>query len=131
MTGFLVVTGLIFIAIGLRGLFKPVEAVADLYSLRTGGTDALSYLRASAGGVTVFSGLVMVAVLFCGWLVTPALVLVVAILGGLVFGRIVSLFVDGRPGPVIWFSLGAELFGLVQGVIWLWINYQHTTAAAA
>ena len=126
MKPFLVITGLIFLVIGLRALVKPTSAVADLFSLRIEGTDALNYLRASAGGVTIFCGLVMIAVMYCDWLVSPALVLVTAVLGGLLFGRVISLFVDGRPSVIVWISAAFEAFGLVQAIFWLIVDYHNT-----
>ncbi len=66
MLGFLVITGLIFVGIGLRALLKPVEAVAVPFGLQTDGIDGLNHLRASSGRVTILAGLVAIGPLFSG-----------------------------------------------------------------
>lgn len=121
MLGFLVITGIIFIIVGLRALLKPIEAVAEPFSLQAQGADALNHLRASSGGVTIVAGLVAIGALFSVTLTLPALILMNVILGGLFVGRLYSLWADGKPGPMIWIAWGFEVFGLVQALLWLWI----------
>lgn len=121
MLGFLVITGLIFVGVGLRALLKPVEAVAVPFGLQTDGVDGLNHLRSSSGGVTIVAGAVAIATLFSAALVLPALVLMNVLLGGLFLGRLYSLVVDGKPGLFIWISWGLEVFGLVQALLWLWV----------
>jgi len=43
------------------------------------------------------------------------------VLGGLVFGRLFSLIVDGSPGMVPWVSGVFELIGLLFSLFWLYI----------
>lgn len=119
MLGYLVVNGLIFLLIGLRALFKPIDAVAIPNGLDADSVDAKNYLRSAAGGVTIACGSVLLAAAFWPVLQLPALVLIVTVLAGLVFGRLFSVAVDGLPGPVAWISGAVELLGLVLGVYWL------------
>ena len=119
MTGYLFITGLVFLAVGVRALLKPVEAVATPNELRVDGVNAKNYLRSGTGGVTIASGAVMVAACYLAWLAVPALVMAVTILGGLVAGRLVSVVLDGSPGLVPWISGAFELLGAVMGAFWL------------
>lgn len=123
MLGFLVITGFIFVLVGLRSLLKPVAAVAAPFGLQVEGVDGLNHLRASSGGVTIVAGLVAMATLFSATLMLPALILLNVLLGGLFLGRLYSLVVDGKPGALIWFSWGFEVFGLVQALSWLWVSF--------
>jgi hypothetical protein len=123
MTGYLVVTGIIFLLVGLRALLKPIEAVATPYELQGESTDARHYLRSGAGGVTIACGAVMVAGGILPSLEFAALLLPVTVLGGLLFGRAYSLVVDGSPGFVAWVSAVLELVGFALGVFWLWKEF--------
>ena len=118
MAGFLGITGLIFVVIGLRGLIQPAKSVA-VFSVGLHGADALSQMRATAGGVTIACGAVQIAAVVVPALVLPALVLVMAVLGGLFIGRLYSLAADGKPSGIVWISGGFEVFGLAQAVFWL------------
>ena len=119
MLGYLVVNGLIFLLIGLRALFKPIEAVAIPNGLEADNVDAKNYLRSAAGGVTVACACVLLGSVLLPALQMAALVLTVTVLAGLVFGRLFSVAVDGLPGPVAWISGAVELLGLVLGAYWL------------
>lgn len=123
MTGYLVVTGILFLIVGLRALIKPIEAVATPYELQGESTDAKHYLRSGAGGVTIACGAVMVAGGFVPGLAFAALVLPVTVLGGLLSGRLVSLVLDGSPGVVAWVSAMFELIGFGLGAYWLWKTF--------
>jgi hypothetical protein len=120
MVGYLIVTGIIFLLVGLRALLKPLEAVATPYELQGESTDAKHYLRSGAGGVTIACGVVMVTGGFVPSLTFAALVVSVTVLGGLLFGRLVSRVLDGSPGIVAWVSGVIELIGFVLGAYWLW-----------
>lgn len=121
MLGFLVITGIIFVLVGLRALLKPVEAVAEPFGLQATGTDALNHLRSSSGGVTIVAGLVAIGTLFSATLTLPALILMNVLLGGLFVGRLYSVLVDGKPSLAIWIAWGLEVFGLIQALLWLWV----------
>lgn len=115
MTVYLIVTGILFLLVGLRALLKPIEAVATPYELQGDSTDAKHYLRSGAGGVTLACGAVMVAGGLVPQLAFAALVVVVTVLGGLLFGRAVSRILDGSPGIVAWVSAAFELVGALFG----------------
>jgi len=119
MDVYLIVNGLLFLLVGLRALFDPLGAVAVPYSLQADHVDARNYLRAGAGGMTVTAGAVMLAAPFVAPLGLPALLLAVVILGGLVAGRLVSLVLDGVPGPTPLLAGLVELVGCGFGVYWL------------
>ena len=116
---YLVITGLIFVIVGLRGLLQPEAAIAIPYSLDASSVDARNYLRSGAGGVAIAAGGVIVAGAFVPALMLSAAIIAVTILGGLVFGRVVSLSLDGTPGVVPWVSGFFELLGLISGAYWL------------
>ncbi|MGH8528871.1 MAG: DUF4345 family protein [Nevskiales bacterium] len=119
MTGYLIVTGILFLIVGLRALLKPIAAVATPYSLNAEGVDARNYLRSGAGGVTIACAAVLIAGGLMPALSFAATVLAVTVLGGLVFGRLVSLALDGNPGPVPWISGVLEALGFAFGAYWL------------
>lgn len=118
MLGFLVVMGLIFIALGLRALLNPLDAAATPFDIQINGVDGYNQMRASAGGVTAVSGAVMLATPWVPQLVAPSLVLLLVLLGGLTVGRLYSLVVDGRPGVAVWVAWALEGVGLAQAVFW-------------
>ena len=123
MAGYLVVTGILFLLLGLRALLKPVEAVAVHYELNAEGIDAKNYLRSGAGGVTIACGAVILAGAFVPALTYAALIMPITVLGGLLFGRVVSVIMDGVPGPAAWVSGAFELMGLSFGVYWFVKTY--------
>lgn len=116
---FLFITGVIFLIVGLRALIDPVHAVAEFFGFSVQSVNGMNQLRASAGGVTVLCGAYMIASCFRPKWTYAALAVTTLVLGGLVFGRIVSLFADGLPGTTIYVSFALELFGLVQAAFWL------------
>jgi hypothetical protein len=61
----------------------------------------------------------MIAGAFVPALTLSGAIVSVTILGGLVFGRLFSVLLDGSPGIVPWVSGFFELLGLLSGVYWL------------
>ncbi len=118
MVGYLWFNGAIFLIIGLRCLVSPVEAVAIPYSMQADSRDARNYLRASAGGVTVAAGLLLFAGGFFAKYTFAALMLAITLFAGLVFGRLVSLLVDGKPSVIPFIAGSLELLGLLFGIYW-------------
>lgn len=116
---YLVITGLVFLIVGLRSLFSPIEAVAVPYSLNAKSIDAKNYLRSAAGGVTIAIAGVMIAGAFIPKLTFAAALISVTVLGGLIFGRLFSVLIDGNPGITPWISGLFELIGLISGAYWL------------
>ena len=119
MGTYLLVTGIIFILVGVRALFQPIEAVAIPFELKADGPNAMSYLRSGTGGVSLARGAVMLWGFAVSAIAFAATLMAVTILGGLVFGRIVSGALDGNPGLVPWISGSLELLGFLSGLFWL------------
>ena len=119
MIGYLFVTGLIFALVGLYALLDPNGALGVPLGLHIETVSSFSQERGSAGGVVLVAGLFMMASARYRKLTLPALWLVTLVLGGLEFGRLVSLVVDGVPGKVVWVYSAFEILGLVQGIFWL------------
>lgn len=123
MSGYLFINGVLFALFGLRCLLQPVEGVAVPYSLVADSIDARSYLRASAGGVSLASGALMLAAVWFYKLALPALILSVVVFAGLALGRAVSWVSDGAPGLVPRVAGVLELLGLGFGAFWLFLAY--------
>jgi|MDTC01.3.fsa_nt_gb hypothetical protein len=120
MTAYLLITGAIFLIVGLRALFRPVETVAFPYALGADDVDAKNFLRSGAGGVTIASAGVFIAAAFVESLAFSALLLAVVFMGGLLFGRIVSRVLDGKPGIIPRIAAAGEALGFAFGLYWLW-----------
>ena len=116
---YLFLTGALFLVVGVRALLKPIEAVAIPFSLQADAVDARHYLRASAGGVTIACGGVILAGSLVPSIDFAALLLSVTVLGGLLFGRAVSLVLDGRPGSAPWVAAAMEAVGFLSGLFWM------------
>ena len=119
MTFYLMITGVLFLLVGLRALLNPIDAIAVPFGIEAEPVDARNYLRASAGGVTIAAGGVMVASHWFPALEFAAVLMAVTMLGGLLFGRAVSLVMDGKPGLYPWMSAVFELMGFLSGLYWL------------
>ncbi len=119
MIGYLFVTGLIFAAVGLYSLIDPVAALGPALGLHIETVNSFSQERGTAGGVTLAVGVFLIASAHYKRLVVPALWMVTMVLGGLECGRLLSLFMDGVPGKVVWIYAAFEILGLVQGLFWL------------
>lgn len=119
MNGYLIVNGLVFLIVGLRALCNPLGAVADPYSLEADNVDAKNYLRSGAGGVATACGVVLLLAALFQQLSFAALLMAVTVMGGLVFGRLVSLVVDGKPSATPWIAGALELTGFLIGAYWL------------
>ena len=100
----------------MRALLRPVETVAIPNSLGADDVNAKNYIRAGSGGVTIACAAVMIAGAFVQLLAYAALVLSITIMGGLVFGRVVSWRLDGKPGMFPIISGVGEALGVVFGV---------------
>ncbi|PWR22575.1 DUF4345 family protein [Zavarzinia aquatilis] len=119
MEGYLLVTGALFILIGLRALIGPIGAVVRPFGLEADTPDALHYIRSGSGGVAIGCGIAMIVGGVLPAYALAGLVVGIAVLGGLVVGRLFSLIVDGRPGRIALISGGFEAFGLISGLYWL------------
>jgi hypothetical protein len=107
--------GLLALAISLRGLFAPASLGASLGYMLV-GTDGLNEVRAQYGGFFLaIATLCGLAVLRSRWR-EPALVLLAVTFGGILFGRITSIAIDGGVsayGPVIHALVLIDLIGML------------------
>jgi hypothetical protein len=107
--------GLLALAVGLRGLLAPTSLSASLgYTLV--GADGLNEVRAQYGGFFLaIATLCGLAVLRSRWR-ELALVLLAVTFGGILFGRITSIAIDGglsAYSPVIQALVLVDLIGVL------------------
>jgi hypothetical protein len=119
MKGYLLITGLIFAALGLYTLLDPQAAIYTQTGMHMETIAALSQIRGTSGGVTLVVGGFLIAASRRSALELAALWSVVLILSGLELGRLLSLIVDGVPPANVGVSALIENIGLWQGVYWL------------
>jgi len=96
----LVVAGGVLLFVGLRGLVTPRTFLAPV-GLRPVGAPAMSEMRASVGGKDVGMAIFFLCAAATPHLRVAGLVAVVAYMGGVTFGRLVSAVVDGVPNVLV------------------------------
>lgn len=118
MIGYLFISGLLYALAGMFSLVEPTQALGML-GIHIDGINGLSQERGTAGGVTLAIGILLIASAHYQKLVLPALWTTTVVLGGLEFGRLISMCLDGLPKNPIWIYMGIEILGLAQGIYWL------------
>ena len=103
----LAVAGSMLLVVGLRGLFTPRVLLAEV-GIPLLGTPALSEIRSSFGGKDLGMALLFLLAVVLPGLRSAALVAVVAYMGGLAMGRVVSAILDGVPDALIATLFAAE-----------------------
>lgn len=93
-TTVLAVSGLIALAIALRALLMPGALGAGL-GFGVGGADALNEIRGQYGGFFLAVGLACALAIFRVIPRQAALIVLAVTFGGILFGRLVSLGIDG------------------------------------
>jgi hypothetical protein len=93
-------SGLALAAVGLTGLASP-RALFDPLGVELPTAAARNEIRAAYGGMHVAVGLLLLAGAGRRELRRPALWLVLAFMGGLALGRLVSVALDGAPGGFV------------------------------
>jgi len=96
----LVVAAVMLLLIGLRGLVTPRTLLAPI-GIRLAGVPALSEIRASLGGKNLGMAIFFLSAAAAPRLRVAGLGAVVAYMGGLAFGRLVSAVVDGVPDVLV------------------------------
>lgn len=119
MEAYLLITGGLFALVGLRALLSPIAAVATPFGFAADGADTRHFIRSGTGGATLGLGLAMIAGGLLPAYALAGVVVGVAALGGLLFGRLFSLFADGIPGWPARISALFEALGLASGLYWL------------
>lgn len=109
----LLLSGLIFIAVGGVNIASPQSGVAPL-GLELVTIDSLNEIRANYGGMHLLLGLFMLAAALKDNLRKPGLLVLAVFTGGLVLGRLVSLVMDGMPGNMMLGFLVIEAIGCVM-----------------
>jgi hypothetical protein len=86
-----------FLYVGISGLLSPVSLTEPI-DLEMRGPSAVNEIRANYGGMHLAIGLLFLAGALVARARRPATILLAVFAAGLVFGRIVSIVVDGVPG---------------------------------
>jgi hypothetical protein len=115
----LVLTGLVWLAIGLWAMADPV-ALADSVDFELRSDLARLEVRAMYGGFSIALGVIhLLATTRAAWLL-PALAASGISMVGLVSGRLLSVAVDGFPGPFAMVLIGSESVGIALIGLALW-----------
>jgi hypothetical protein len=103
--------------IGVTYLVSP-QVMYTLYGLTVEGVNEFSLLRSAVGGLfSCFTVLFALGAMRAGY-ERPALLALLAFMGGFAIGRAVSLVVDGVPSPIVLFLFAVEaLYAAAAG--WL------------
>jgi hypothetical protein len=116
---YLALSALAFVLIGLNTFHDPVAAMVGL-ELRPASVSAVNEVRANYGGLQIAIGLVLLTgVLRAEWQ-RPSLWVSVAVTGGLVAGRVVSITLDGLPNNVVVFFFLLEIVSALTALVLLW-----------
>lgn len=97
---FLLLCGVAFILIGVNTFHDPLAAMAPV-ELNINSVSALNELRANYGGMQIGVGLLLLAGFRVPALTRPVLLAQALLVGGLAWGRIISIAIDGMPGTFV------------------------------
>ena len=122
------VMGLVWMVIGLWALADP-RSLADIVDLRIDSALGRLEIRAMYGGFSVALGLLHgVAASRRAWL-AQGLVVTGFLTTGLLSGRLLTVALEGVPGPTALMMIGAESAGLTLVAVALWRLLVATRAA--
>lgn len=113
----LFLNGLLFLVLGLRGVWDPVAHLA-LVEFQLNTPTALAEARAMYGGAHITLGLLFLVAAFQRAWLKPGLTVLAVFIGGLAAGRLAGVMADGANTPVILQFLGIEVVDLVLA-LWL------------
>lgn len=113
-------TGLLGAGYGLYMLWSP-GALADSPGIVAENATAATELRAVFGGIHAAMGVLLLAAILSGSLVTPALACIVAVTGGTGLGRLIGAIAESDFSG---YSLGLTAFELVVAAmaVVLWVG---------
>jgi hypothetical protein len=115
---FLALNALVFIGLGLRGIWDPVAHLA-IVEFQPLTATALAEARAMYGGAHIALGLLFLyGAIQRSWLKSALLVLALFV-GGLAAGRLAGVMADGANTPIILQFLGIEV---VVTALALWLR---------
>jgi len=98
--GFLLVSALGFLLIGINTFRDPLAALAGV-ELAVNTVSALNELRANYGGLQIGMALLLLTGLARPDMTRPALLTQTLLVGGLAIGRLVSIALDGPPNATV------------------------------
>lgn len=98
--GFLLVSALGFLLIGINTFRDPLAALAGV-ELAVNTVSALNELRANYGGLQIGMALFLLTGLIRPDMTRPALLAQMLLVGGLAIGRVVSIALDGPPNATV------------------------------
>ncbi len=107
VTLFLLLCALAFIYIGIATFHDPRAALAPV-EIVPASVSAFNEARANYGGLQIGIGFFLLAGAFVPSLTRSALLMQTLLVGGLAFGRVVSVSVDGVPNPFMLMLLALE-----------------------
>lgn len=122
----LLLLGLNFLLVGATGLADPVKLM-DPVQLEIAGVSGLSEIRAAYGGTHLALGLLFIAGLVSSRWRRTALLVAALFTGGLVVGRVISLGIDGPPGPFVRRLFFLETLGAVTALLALRFQSSDTS----
>ncbi len=126
----LVLVGVVWLAVGVAALADPT-GTADWVDFDLESSSALAEFRAMYGGLSVALALLHIGSAVRGAWLRPALLMSSALTAGLLTGRLVSIGLDGVPGPfVLGLALSEVLLLGLSGVA-LWRLWRQPGAATA
>lgn len=129
----LILAAVVWLGVGVSGLVNPTE-LADWFGIDLESKSALAEFRAMYGGLSIALALLHGGAAVRGAWLRPALLMSSTITAGLLFGRVVSVAMDGMFGPVVMALAGIEvvLLGLSGIALWrLWRGPVADTAPKA
>lgn len=108
------ITILIYLIIGIWCLFAPIQTSSGV-DIQLPTTTAIVDFRATYGGLLVGIGIFFIVCLKDTY-IRLGLILQALSLGGLAFGRIVGLILDGMPKPLLIYFLIAEIGAVILAI---------------
>jgi len=118
LTVYLVIMGVVFFAVAMQGWFLPDTLVAPI-GIELSDPSGYAEIRAAYGGLFSTAGGTFLLASKRTSLRPIALIAACCILGGFVFGRLISLVAEGVPNAFAIATLCVESTGLVAGGIFL------------
>tara|TARA_B100001250_G_scaffold210710_1_gene180821 strand:+ start:3634 stop:4017 length:384 start_codon:yes stop_codon:yes gene_type:complete len=103
----LIIFGIEYLGFGLLGLIDPLSA-ASLVGFSLNELISLSEIRANYS-FFCFIGLLSFVSLFKRNLISLTYLIYIFMCGSYLFGRVISIFVDGVPSNILWIVILAEL----------------------
>ncbi|MFU5003742.1 DUF4345 domain-containing protein [Pseudomonas paraeruginosa] len=116
---FLAISALVFFYIGVYVFYDPFVGMVGT-ELQPLSVSAFNEVRANYGGLQIAIGLLLLVGTFsCEWQ-RPALLVSIAVTGGLVSGRLISISIDGLPNAFTTGLVWLEATSTIIATLLLW-----------